>query len=263
MFIKNISIFKKLDLDENEVDQEILALLNSEEKDDAFGPSVNPAVALRMQKILEATINKEALEKIKQKLPTPDNCQFLSVPKVNPELWSQLPQKSKLFDARMQHTQQLSSKQLTVFSLIVNEITKSSKSIPNGVSESILKLCLDGATLATIQHKESIQRRMQAIKPLLSPNVSGICATANTTSRYLFGDNFTDALKSSRSVTNVLKRPAGNYRFNNPNFRPQQNNLNFRGQFRPQFRPQGGFRGRPQYNYRNRFNPPQNQNQRH
>ena len=225
-----------------------MELLESEDKDETFGPEINSAVAKRMQNIMAQVPTKEALDKIKQKLAIPENCPFLNAPKVNPELWSQLPMRAKATDARMQHYQLLSAKSISSFAQIANEITKSSKQIPKTVSETILKLCLDGAALNAMQHKETNQKRKQTIKPLLSQNYSGICSTtAPDSSRFLFGDNLAETVKASRSVTNLMK--SGQSRFVPYSRGRSSYNLNMRGQFRGQYR--GGYRGRPMY--RNRF----------
>jgi hypothetical protein len=239
-----------------EITPEILELLNCQDKDDTFGPELITSVALRMNGILEQKTNKETMEKLKTKLLIPENCKFLNVPKVNPELWSQLPPRSKANDAKMQYVQQFGSKSLTAFALIANEVAKSAKVIPKNVSESLLKFCLDGASAAAMQHRESNVKRMQAIKPLLSSQFAGICSTPVTGS-YLFGDNLNEALKTSKTVTNILKRGT-NYRFTPYSTqRGTTQSLNYRGQFRPFNR--GGQRSRPNY-FRQRFqtNPRQN-----
>ena len=224
---------------ENELDPEILELISAEPKDESFGAPISQALEKRMMNIVSEAQSKDNLDKLKTRILIPENCKFMAVPKVNPELWSQLPIKVKSNDARMQSIQQFESKSIATFALIAHEMTKLSKTVPKAACEKILKLCLDGATCSAMQFREINSRRMQTIKPLLAPNYSGICTTTSTSGGYLFGENFSETLKNSKSMTNVLKRNAPLQ----TNYTPRAGNLNWRGQPRQAFR--GSFRGRP------------------
>ena len=208
-----------------------------------------------MNTVISQSPAKEAIDKIKSRLLIPNNCKMFTVPKVNPEIWSHLPPKARATDVKMQITQQSHSKSLVAFTKIANSIAKSSKSLPAGFSEEILKTCLDGASFSAIAFRDASQKRKQLLKPVLSPAYAGICSSKVQSNEYLFGDNLQEALKASKTANDIVKRATFTPQFSGYKSQGPRMPLNFRGQPRMTYR--GAFRGRPFQQYRSRF-PQQN-----
>lgn len=228
---------------EETLSDEILSILNYDDKPETFGLPVNPAVAKRYENIMAKCQEKECMDKLKDKIQIPENCEFFCVPKVNQEIWSQLPIKSRSNDAKLQYSQQNSAKSLAAFAQITEEITKIAKSLSKESCEKILKLCLDGAMFAARQHQELSVKRRHAMKPVFTPQVSAICQGYQRPGRYLFGENLTETLRTSRSITNIVRYNTTHRFVPYQNPRQAGNSLNYRGQFRQQYR--GSLRNRP------------------
>ncbi|XP_035701187.1 uncharacterized protein LOC118433382 [Folsomia candida] len=150
---------------------------------------------------------------------------------------------------------------------IANEVATHSNEIPQEVKKRILKLAIDGGNILGDQLQASNMKRRQEVKKLINPEYSAICNKQLPVSEYLFGDNLSETLKTSKAASTVIRSSmTRTTRFRPYNFSRNTGNLNFQRPF-PRFQThrgtQGQFRGqtRGQFNQRgfNRGNYPQRQ----
>lgn len=193
-------------------------------------------------------LSKETEDKLKQNIKVPDNCRSFKVPKVNPEIWQNLKTRPRVADLKLQQIQAGLSISLTVLASLSDKIAKAaaSKLVPKEVASDLLKAGLDGANLIGHQMQEITSRRRQEIKPYLNPDYAGICSAQLPPSEFLFGDNLTETLKSSKAASTVIRNttlPQNRMMPYNLNQRPSNSNyqrpsyLNYQRPFTP-------FRGR-------------------
>ncbi|ODM90605.1 Transposon Ty3-I Gag-Pol polyprotein [Orchesella cincta] len=132
------------------------------------GPPIYEAVAKKVAQLIHDEVNKETIEHVKSRIQTPSNCAAIVVPKVNPELWSQMNPPTKTADIKSQNFQILMSKSMTCFATIASEIAKRSADLPKEFCEKTIRLCMDGVTMQSLAMRDVNFKRRQAIKPHLS-----------------------------------------------------------------------------------------------
>lgn len=194
-----------------------------------------------MKKIIASSLSKEQIQQLKSTVKIPENCESFRTPRLNPEIWAALPARTKLNDVKQQSVQQNFSYGLAAFATIVDNLTKVQSQMPSHLKEfskEMVKICVAGANFMSCGLRESSHKRRQNIRPHLNSQFAGICSYTSENSTLLFGENLSEKLKQSRSVSNIMKYSSS---------RPfASGHLNYRGQTR-RFR--GQQRGRPYQRY--------------
>ena len=72
------------------------------EETEKYGPEIQDVIAQRINDACSKKPMESKLKELQEKYKTPSNCQNLCVPKVNLELWFDLPKESKNRDLGMQ-----------------------------------------------------------------------------------------------------------------------------------------------------------------
>ena len=75
------------------------------EKTEQFGPEIQVVIAQRIKDTFSKKLMDCKLKDLQEKYKTPSNCQNLCVPKVNSEIWLDLPEDSKNLGLGMQELQ--------------------------------------------------------------------------------------------------------------------------------------------------------------
>jgi hypothetical protein len=255
-------ILGALDSDvENDLPSELLSILNQAPDSDEFSAPLNPTIAQSFARVPNQLLSKEVLLKFKDSYKVPENCKVIGTPKVNPEIWSSLPNLVKQADARQQFIQQHLSRAIVAQSRLAEQVVELSSSIPKKNSEAILKTVMDTASILGVAMREFNAKRKTNIRPSIQNEYTGICSSKSEVTEYLFGDNLEQSLKAVKSTSKIIK-PAtsvrGGYRF-------QPYKTSFQSKFLPslnyraplfQQRGSGYFRGqrfrgtswRPNYN---------------
>jgi len=210
-----------------------------------LGPPINTDVAVAITRLYQHRQPKESLEKIRSECKLPENCKSISVPKVNPEVWSVMPQRGRQSDFSLQVTQQ----QVTTASIILAKITETlfdadaSKLVAS--RQDLLKSSLEALTVLGGLTQDINQKRKNEIRPFLNKDISAICSAASST-ELLFGDNLADQLKNAKATTSIIRTTQAKSFYKPHRFTPYKtsvinNSLNWRGS--PQMN-RGNFRGR-------------------
>jgi hypothetical protein len=177
------------------------------------------------------------MQELKDKLKIPINFKEAAAPKMNSEIWASLPNRVRLSDLKNQQMQQHMSMELVTMSLIATETAQSASKLPKEFVEKILGLCKDGVSIAGSSIQEMNTRRKLEVKPHLNQEYAGICTAAVSTSEQLFGDNLADALKATKTTSELLKKTMSK------SFRPKPYDRNAPGslnRYRPPFNAQQG-----------------------
>lgn len=111
--------------------------------------------------------------------------------------------KLKSSDVKLQIIQKEISEGLATFAIIANEMKKWKIGVEN--KDELMKRILVGSTSLVKSFNQLSAKRKLDIKPCFHAEYSGICSNQFKTTEFLFGDNIVEALKSSRSVSSVVK----------------------------------------------------------
>lgn len=223
-------------------------ILNLVQPDTEYGPALNADVTSSIERLYQSESAKKMIDKLKEKHQVPENCKFLGVPKVNAEIWPMLPPKTRQRDYSSQQGHQFITLASVAVAKIAETLFTTKLNINKELRENLLTVTMEASSALSGAADDFNRKRKMDIRPTLNTDYSSICSSAKTSAGLLFGDNFSEQLKVSRSTSQILKssltKPAQS-RYHP--YRQQFNSgrLNFQG---PSQRMRGGinrpFRGK-------------------
>lgn len=193
-------------LEDGEIEEGISAILQDVEKDVEYGPALVETVAQSFVKTVSRKLKKETASQLRENVKIPENCKAFLAPKMNKEVWRTLPSHARLEDVRKQQLQSVMSTSLSALAMIADTVTRNSKVIPGPVKAAMLKTAIDAANLLGDQFQDISSRRRMDVRKYISQQYSPLCSKEFGPSEYLFGSDFSEALKSSRNESLLLRR---------------------------------------------------------
>jgi DNA-binding PucR family transcriptional regulator len=172
---------KNKDVDLNEKAEplnELELILDSQDGPEEFGEPLSEKVAAFFGKIPNQTLTKENMQRLREMYKVPINGKILGVPKVNPDIWTNLPHAIKQSDARYQFQQQYLSRAIVDQAEIADRLIKEGKTVPKEMSEYLLKATMDNATMIRVAQRELNAKRKAGIKSSVLPEYGAICFLA-------------------------------------------------------------------------------------
>ncbi|XP_068758120.1 uncharacterized protein [Montipora capricornis] len=185
--------------------------LSPEEEDEVIGDEPRQQGQTRWFRLAEI-INKQWSVKLPDsklkdrygKYLRPLNCETLTTPRVNPEIWDKLSHSAKQHDPRSSSTQKTLA---TVGALLY----KSTELIMKHTQESnfhpdlktLIKINTDAVTLLGHAHIEMSHRQRESIKPHFNKEYAGLCASHVPVTTFLFGDDLQARLNSIQASNRI------------------------------------------------------------
>jgi len=193
-------------------------LLADIEKAEDYGPALSSKVAEGFMKTLERPLSKETVNSLKLKSKIPENCKIFAVPKMNSEIWTQLPAQAKISDLKNQTHLKSLSLALSSLSRIAEIAAKSSSNQSNDSSKEIIKIALDTANVLGDEFQEVCNKRRLDVRRHMNAEYSAVCSAKIPIGEYLFGSDLNEALKSSKAAAGVIRKSMTSIRPHN--FKP-------------------------------------------
>lgn len=209
--------------------QEIVNVIGARlETDKKTAEAVHKDVAFRWSEIIKKGLPSEEVKSLLEKYPTPINCDFISVPKLNAESTAAVQESAVKRDKRIVEKQERVTACLGAVGKAISILLKAD--IPEKI-ELLEKLSDRGRLLASIHRDESLARKSIIMANL---NISMKTTLSNTTvDEWLFGGDLEEKIKIAKNLektTKVLKPPQKDSQQNNI----QRNTKNVRGPPRQQ-----------------------------
>ncbi|XP_053408795.1 uncharacterized protein LOC123564500 [Mercenaria mercenaria] len=199
------------------------------------GDSISPSLA----KLIDMTCTSACCtEDIMQKYNIPQNCDNLSPPMVNQEVWKILDKKSRSYDRMLVEIQNL------VATGIV-PVIKLAEIMGDAMTQKAKEYISDAITMfGQVQYQLSLRRRY-IIRPNLKRKYKNICNQSTPVTSQLFGDDISKEIKNCETGISLAfpKYDTRPFRARPPVYR---NSFNRRG--RPHPYNQQGNSHNPQYN---------------
>ena len=131
---------------------------------------------------------------------------MLCVPKVNLELWHDLPRSTKTKDLGLQEIHETLVKSAQPMILLYDSVLNSQKEKKSIESSSILPLIADAVTcLGHTSYLTSLKRR-EFLKPDIAQAYQSVCSKSNPVTTCLFGDELPKHIKEIGEVNKIAKR---------------------------------------------------------
>ncbi|MCG8046246.1 MAG: DUF5320 domain-containing protein [Candidatus Thiodiazotropha taylori] len=169
------------------------------------GQAVSPSLA---SLINTACTSQCEVDDIISRYKLPSNCEKMTAPTVNPEVWTEIARKAQTYDKAFQDIQTLIATGMVPIIKLVNvlksHMTEEAKSM---ISDSI-------TLLGQAQYNISLRRRYM-IRPHLKKKYAALCNIATPISSMLFGDDLNKEIKKCDTSISVAKEhygQFGNYR---------------------------------------------------
>ena len=175
-------------------------------------------------------ISEEKLQELVRDNPRPQNCEGLSKIKVNQLVWNIIPPHTRSADVASQNLQQSIIKGATILTKLVDKLSANSDT-------SLVESGLDVLALLGQANKQLVQRRREALKPVIQSDFGHLCSTSVPYTNMLFGDDVSKNVKDIQDMERLKKM------VKKSSFGPSHSHRG--GRFNPYPRSRGrGFRGR-------------------
>ena len=208
---------------------------------------------------------KLAEDKLKEKLSAyvrPGNCEQLTLPRVNPEIWEKLSPNTRSADIKLQRVQNANVQAMIAITHATDTLVAATKSGENFSKEKLtttITTLVDGLALMANATQELNQRRREGQRTDLNVAYKGLCNNDTGMSRFLYGDDLPARIKEINETNRVGSKLAAGPTFGQRHSTlhrygqrqqpyPARGKPNWMGRFRGAFLDRGSHhtqRGRP------------------
>ena len=143
------------------------------------------------------------MKELQDKYKTPENCKVLCVPKVNLELWHDLPRATKTRDLGLQELQKNIIKSAQPILLLFDTVVKAKAEKKAIQPMEILPMLADAVTLIGHASYLASLKRREFLKPDISSAYQSVCSKSNPVTTFLFGDELPKHIKD---IVNKISR---------------------------------------------------------
>ena len=176
------------------------------EETESFGPKVVDVIAKRINDSSSKKPLDTKLKELQDKYITPENCKVLYVPKVNLELWHDLPRATKTRDLGLQEVQKNIIKCAQPMLLLFDTVVKAKAGKKAIKPTEILPMLVDAVTLiGNASYLASLKRR-EFLKPDISSAYQSVCSKSNPVTTFLFAYELPKHIKDIAEVNKISTR---------------------------------------------------------
>jgi len=151
------------------------------------GPKDNEGVAKRVNFACTKRPAKEQFSSIQKKYLRPENCEFLKAPRVNPELWDDLLDKTKSREGSFQSFQKNIMKGVTPVVQLASKVVDAKKRKEDYIPlNDVYDLSVDALTLLGNSLYEFSMRRREMLKSEVASAYKSLCHESQPITTMLF-----------------------------------------------------------------------------
>lgn len=228
------------DLDNNELDSSILALLGEDPtSNEVYGKGIQKDLALRFEHWATVGLSKDLRDQLTNRYLTPNNCTLIDPPILNAEIKAAVSDVVSKRDRAIEMKQKQLSVALSGIGEVITQLLLSKEK-----DDSMVKTLMDvGRIVCDSQHKDSMTRK-NFILCTLKKDIKDQLQNTKI-DKFLFSENLSETLKSAKAIN----RSCADLK-NNPTPRPRPQgqkvntstprNLNWKGAPAPRRQPTAG-----------------------
>ena len=190
---------------ENSNIEKLNKLSSDFEAKEVYGHNVHDNLANMVNLGMKACFSNTATKDLMSKYQVPQNCEFLRVPLINPELWNSesLQDSYRDNDKLMYKNQKLITKAMVPIVQIMNACLEKNDSVNN----RLFVLASDAFSMMAYAHRDQSNIRRQLLKPAVSKPYRKLCNASTPVTENLFGDDLHKQIKDmneSRKFANNI-----------------------------------------------------------
>jgi hypothetical protein len=207
---------------ESEEEPDILSTIEDDfQGDTGVGSPVKDKLATKINGRFKTLFNLESVRAKQKKYLRPSNCEKLSVPLCNEELWKKLSREQQLADIKSAQTQHSISHAVAAIIQVTESLLNGSKCKDTLNFPDLVEKLLDATLFLGFASNDISLRRRDRIVASLRKEFSGLKSKSVPITDHLFGDDLIKTLKDikqacSLTSSNIYKQQSKNWR------RPQQ-----------------------------------------
>ena len=171
------------------------------------GPKVQDGVAKRIDNACTKKPAKEQFSNIQAKYLRPENCEYLKVPRVNPELWDDLLDKVKSRDVGFQAFQKGLIKGIVPVANLASKLVDAKKDKVQFIPVAdAYDLAIDALTLLGYSVFEFSMKRREMLKSEVAPGFKSLCRESQPITTMLFGDELPQSIRDISQVKRMAAK---------------------------------------------------------
>ena len=172
-----------------------------------YGAKVNEGVANRVNSACTKRPAKEQFSLIQKKYLRPENCDFLKAPRVNPELWGDLQDKTKSRECSFQSFRKNLIKGITPVVQLASKVVDAKKSKEGIISlNDVYDLIVDALTLLGNSVYEFSMKGREMLKSEVAPAYKSLCHESQPITTMLFGDELPQSIRNISQVKRMAAK---------------------------------------------------------
>ena len=174
--------------------------------DECLGPKVTDASAKRINEAFSKKPIESKFKALAEKNCSPENCNLLTVPRVNPGIWNDLPRASRKLDVGLQEAQKSAVHAAQGITLAVESLIRCRKEKAELDQKLLLDyLCESLSFIGNASFQVSLKRR-EFLKPDLSKSFRSLCSSSTSLSRFLFGDELSKSVEDITRANKIMAK---------------------------------------------------------
>ena len=177
------------------------------------GAEVNAKLAKLVDGLMSQKQKEEAFSSRGKRYPRPKNCEFLTVPKMNTEIWSSIPTFAKNNDVALQRIQLHLIKSVTAVSSVIDKLNlvNDESSSEKFDANELLKTLVDSVAFAGAANRGIVRKRKDLVKFHLTPKFQKLCSKEEFTPSSLFGESLAQNVKEINDMGKISKDMANQF----------------------------------------------------
>ena len=150
---------------------------------------------------------KEQFASIQKKYLRPENCEFLKTPRVNPELWDDLQDKTKHRKCSFQAFQKNLIKGITPVVQLASKVVDAKKRKEDSIAlNDVYDLTIDALSFLGNSVYEFSMKRRELLKSEVAPAYKSLCHELQPITTLLFGDKLPQNIRNISQVKRMAAK---------------------------------------------------------
>lgn len=207
------------DSDDDDDDDLLQSINNLYDNQDNTGDAVNGKLAKSVNLSFRSMLSKEHQVKINEKLKRPENCENMTVPRVNVEVWEQAKMFHKTKDLQLGKVQSLLCKAAVPITEMANVLLDKNNSKGKGVT---INKCTDALVMMTAAFTELSQLRKENLKSVFPVQYRNRLSSKDNqvSTNWLFGDDLPKKIKEITDTKSIADKLSIRKPHPTPRFKP-------------------------------------------
>ncbi|XP_065069964.1 uncharacterized protein LOC135694977 [Rhopilema esculentum] len=164
--------------------------------EECLAASVSNQLAGIVNKRWQTKMPSEKLKSLLAKYNRPENCEKLTVPRVNAQIWNNLAKQHKMADVRMSHVQESMVKACIAVVRSLDHLIAAQNDSGKVEHRFLVEQLIEATALLGYSNYEMSLIRRHKLKPAIKKEYADLCSSSAPVTSLLFGDDLNKQLEA-------------------------------------------------------------------